>query len=82
MTQLSDIIAELTREQGMRRHVWNTVPGSNKTQFVNLDHQKYYNRLTDAKAIFEAMTPTEFNVIVSRIERHKAELESQTTLNI
>ncbi len=82
MTPLTDIIAELTREQGMRRHVWNTVPGSNKTQFVNLDHQKYYNRLTDAKSILEAMTPTELKTILDRIERRKAEVESQTTLNL
>lgn len=80
MTPQQEMLTEIARELTMRRHVWNTVPGTNKTQFVNLDHQKYYDRLTDAKSILEALTPTEFKTILDRIERRKAEAESQTNL--
>ena len=75
------MLTEIARELTMRRHVWNTVPGTNKTQFTNLDHQKYYNRLTDIQALIEAITPTEFKTILYRIERRKAEAASQTELN-
>jgi len=81
MTPQQDMLTEIARELTMRRHVWSTVPGTNKTQFTNLDHQKYYNRLTDIQQFIEAITPTEFKTILDRIERRKAEAESQTGLN-
>jgi hypothetical protein len=80
MTTQQDMLTEIARERTMRRHVWNTVPGSNKELFVNLDHQKYYNRLADIQTFIEAITPTEFKTIMDRIERRKAEAESQTAL--
>jgi len=80
MTNQVEMMSEIMRELSMRRHVWSTVPGTNKTQFTNLDHQKYYNRLTDIQALIEAITPTEFKTIMDRIERRKAEAESQATL--
>lgn len=75
------MLTEIARELTMRRHVWNTVPGTNKHQFTNLDHQKYYNRLTDIQALIEAITPTESKTIMDRIERRKTEAASQTEIN-
>ena len=75
------MLTEIARERTMRRHVWKTVPGTNKHQFTNLDHQKYYNRLADIQTFIEAITPTEFKTIMDRIERRKAEAASQTELN-
>jgi len=80
MTNQVEMMSEIMRELSMRRHVWSTVPGTNKTQFTNLDHQKYYNRLADIQTFIEAITPTEFKTIMDRIERRKAEAESQATL--
>ena len=75
------MLAEIARELTMRRHVWSTVPGTNKTQFINLDHQKYYDRLADIRAFLEAVTDREFQDVLFRIERRKIEAESQTELN-
>lgn len=80
MTNQVEMMSEIMRELSVRRHVWSTVPGTNKHQFANLDHQKHYTRLADIQTFIEAITPTEFKTILDRIERRKVEAESQTTL--
>lgn len=51
---------ELDRELAMRRKVWKTIPGQEGVVFVNMDHQRQYDRLHSVYLALTQINPGEF----------------------
>lgn len=79
MSKRKTFIAEIDKELGFRRGVWQKVWGT-VDRFSDLEQQRRYDVMVSLKEMLNSMTDREVEEMLQRIERRKAEQTSQQSL--